>query len=135
MSKKKITFDIIVNKYINGYYEPPVKVGTQPKQLAADYVIDENQTVKWNRAEVVRLNNEARKEFDKMVSLKKTLADQYRDDLASAAANEYGINSAQATKIYTHVMNNTEYDYISVEFTVDYEKFCKFFAILRDTKE
>ena len=135
MSKKKITFDIIVNKYINGDYEPPVKVGTQPKQLAADYVIDENQTVKWNRAEVVRLNNEARKEFDKMVSLKKTLADQYRDDLASAAANEYGINSAQATKIYTHVMNNTEYDYISVEFTVDYEKFCKFFAILRDTKE
>lgn len=135
MSKKKITFDIIVNKYINGDYEPPVKVGTQPKQLAADYVIDEDQTVKWNRAEVVRLNNEARKEFDKMVSLKKTLADQYRDDLASAAANEYGINSAQATKIYTHVMNNTEYDYISVEFTVDYEKFCKFFAILRDTKE
>lgn len=135
MSKKKITFDIIVNKYLNGDYEPPVKVGTQPKQLAPDYVIDEDRTVKWNRAEVVRLNNEARKEFDKMVSLKKTLAEQYRADLASAAANEYGINSAQATKIYTHVINNTEYDYISVEFTVDYEKFCKLFAILRDTKE
>jgi hypothetical protein len=135
MGKKKITFDIIFNKYLNGEYEPPIKVGSQPKQLVADYVIDENQTVKWNRAEVVRLNKEARKEFDKMLSLKKTLADQYRADLASAAANEYGINSAQATKIYTHVMNNTEHDYISVEFTVDYEKFCKFFAILRDTKE
>jgi hypothetical protein len=135
MSKKKITFDIIVNKYINGDYEPPVKVGTQPKQLAADYVIDEDQTVKWNRAEVVRLNNEARKEFDKMVSIKKTLADQYRAELASAAANEYGINSAQAKKIYTYVMDHTEYDYMSVEFTVDYEKFCKFFAMLRDTKE
>ena len=135
MGKKKVTFDIIYNKYLRGEYEPPIKVGSQPKQLAADYVIDEDQTVKWNRAEVVRLNKEARKEFDKMLSLKKTLAEQYRADLASAAANEYGINSAQATKIYTHVMNNTEHDYISVEFTADYEKFCKFFAVLRDTKE
>jgi hypothetical protein len=132
---KKITFDDIVNKYMNGDYEPPVKVGTRPKQLASDYVIDEDQTVRWNRAEVVRLNNEARKEFDKMVSLKKTLAEQYRADLAAAAANEYKINSAQAKKIYTYVMDHTEYDYMSVEFTVDYEKFCKFFALLRDMKE
>jgi HD-GYP domain-containing protein (c-di-GMP phosphodiesterase class II) len=56
-------------------------------------------------------------------------------NLAAAAANEYKINSAQANKIYTYVMDHTEYDYMSVEFTVDYEKFCKFFAVLRDTKE
>lgn len=135
MSKKKITFDDIVNKYMNGDYEPPVKVGTQPKQLASDYVIDEDQSVKWNRAEVVRLNNEARKEFDKMLSLKKSLAEQYKTDLASAAKRAYDINAAQAAKIYTYVMDHTEYDYMSVEFTVDYEKFCKFFAVLRDTKE
>ena len=70
-----------------------------------------------------------------MKSMKKFLAAQYRSDLSAAALNECGINSKQAEFIYTYVMDHTEYDYMSVEFTIDYEKFCKVFARLRDMKE
>ena len=129
------TFQEIVDKYLKGKYDTPVKIGYKPEQLPIETVIDEDQSVRWNREEVTRINGEKRIEFEKMKSMKKFLAAQYRSDLSAAALNECGINSKQAEFIYTYVMDHTEYDYMSVEFTIDYEKFCKVFARLRDMKE
>ena len=129
------TFQEIVDKYLKGKYDTPVKIGYKPEQLPIETVIDEDKSVRWNREEVTRINGEKRIEFEKMKSMKKFLAAQYRSDLSAAALNECGINSKQAEFIYTYVMDHTEYDYMSVEFTIDYEKFCKVFARLRDMKE
>ena len=129
------TFQEVVDKYLKGKYDTPVKIGYKPEQLPIETVIDEDKSVRWNREEVTRINGEKRIEFEKMKSMKKFLAAQYRSDLSAAALNECGINSKQAEFIYTYVMDHTEYDYMSVEFTIDYEKFCKVFARLRDMKE
>ena len=129
------TFQEIVDKYLKGKYDPPVKIGYKAEQLPMETVIDEDKSVRWNREEVTRINGEKRIEFEKMKSMKKFLAAQYRSDLAAAALNECGINNKQADFIYDYVMQHTEYDYMSVEFTIDYEKFCKIFALLRDMKE
>ena len=136
MSKiKQMTFQEIVNRYLNGQYDLPVKIGYKPEQLDPNTVIDEDKSVKWNREEVARINAEKRIEFDKMKSRKQFLAAQYKGNLAAAAKDECNINQAQADAIYDYVMQTSEHDYISVEFTIDYEKFCKFFARLRDIKE
>lgn len=129
------TFQEVVDKYLKGKYDTPVKIGYKPEQLPIETVIDEDKSVRWNREEVTRINGEKRIEFEQMKSMKKFLAAQYRSDLSAAALNECGINSKQAEFIYTYVMDHTEYDYMSVEFTIDYEKFCKVFARLRDMKE
>ena len=42
-------YSIMQNQLLNSYHAP---------KYPADYVIDENQTVKWNREEVKRRNNE-----------------------------------------------------------------------------
>lgn len=132
---RKITFNDIVNKYLENKYNPPMKIGYKPDQLSPETVIDEDRSVKWNRAEIERINSEKRVEFEKMKLLKQQLAEQYKTDLADAAKYECNIHINQANAIYTYVMDHTEYDYMSVEFTIDYEKFCKFFARLRDMKE
>ena len=132
---RKITFQDIVNRYLDGKYDPPTKIGYRPEQLPMETVIDEDKSVKWNREEVNRLNAEKRAQYEEMKALKNTLFQQYKNDLYAAAKNECDINQAQAGAIYVYVMDHTEYDYVSVEFTIDYEKFCKFFARLRDMKE
>ena len=129
------TFQEIVDKYLKGKYDTPIKIGYKPEQLPIETVIDEDKSVRWTREEVIRINGEKRIEFEKMKSMKKFLAAQYKSDLSAAALNECGINSKQAEFIYTYVMDHTEYDYMSVEFTIDYEKFCKVFARLRDMRE
>ena len=132
---RKITFQDIVNRYLDGKYEPPTKIGYRPEQLPMETVIDEDKSVKWNREEVNRINAEKRAQYEAMKTLKESLFQQYKNDLYAAAKHECNINHAQAEAIYIYVMDHTEYDYVSVEFTIDYEKFCKFFARLCDMKE
>ena len=132
---RKITFQDIVNRYLDGKYDTPTKIGYRPEQLPMETVIDEDKSVKWNREEVNRLNAEKRAQYEAMKALKHTLFQQYKNDLYAAAKHECNINQSQAEAIYIYVMDHTEYDYVSVEFTIDYEKFCKFFARLRDMKE
>ena len=132
---RKITFQEIVNRYLDGKYDHPTKIGYRPEQLPIETVIDEDKSVKWNREEVNRINAEKRVQYEEMKALKNALFQQYKNDLYAAAKYECDINQPQAEAIYIYVMDHTEYDYVSVEFTIDYEKFCKFFARLRDMKE
>ena len=131
---RKITFQNIVNRYLDGKYDPPTKIG-YPKQLPMETVIDEDKSVKWNREKVNSINAEKRAQYEEMKALQNALFQQYKDDLYAAAKYECDIHQSQAAAIYIYVMDHTEYDYVSVEFTIDYEKFCKFFARLRDMKE
>ena len=130
-----MTFQKIVNKYLDGKYDPPEKIGYKPEQLPIETVIDEDKSVKWNREEVTRVNAEKKAKYEEMKALKESLFQQYKQDLYTAARNECNIHREQAEAIYIYVMDHTEYDYVSVEFTIDYEKFCKFFTRLRDMKE
>ncbi len=130
-----MTFQNIVHKYLDGKYDPPEKIGFRAEQLDPTTVIDEDKSVKWNREEVARVNTEKKAKYEAMKTLKESLFQQYKQDLYAAAKDECNIHYAQAEAIYIYVMDHTEYDYMSVEFTIDYEKFCKFFARLRDMKE
>ena len=102
------TFQEIVDKYLKGKYDPPVKIGYKAEQLPIETVIDEDKSVRWNREEVTRINGEKRIEFEKMKSMKKFLAAQYRSDLAAAALNECGKRFEQGTLYLPQLLMSAE---------------------------
>jgi hypothetical protein len=130
-----MTFETVASNYNLGRYTPSEKVGHRAELLPANTVIDEDQSVKWNREKVEQINAERQADFERKRDLKIKLRAQFVQDLYEAAKNEYNINSAQAQKIYDYVMSNTEHDYMCAEFVNDYEEFCDFFTDLNATKE
>lgn len=65
-------------------------------------VIDEEQSVKWNREMVVQKNNELKQQREDYDNESARLSEQLHNDMVQAIMEEYDFNEAQASKIYSY---------------------------------
>lgn len=131
-----MTFDIVKQNYLNGVYQPKKPVPFRASKLSPDTVIDEEKSVKWNREEVARRNENSKKEHEQLVAEKYRLRDKFKEHLYQAAYSEYKLNRAQYNALYEYVMYSlSEYDYECVQFIHDFEEFLDFFFTTINLKE
>ena len=64
--------------------------------LSNDYVIDENESVKWNREQVAIHNNAIKEEWKEYREASYEGWYNFRNDLKEAISNEYGFSDDQA---------------------------------------
>ena len=130
-----MTFDNIQCNIWNGVYSAPPNLGYKPSKLAKDTVIDEDQSVKWNREEVERRNAQIEAEWNDLNKIKIQRYQQFKNDLRKVAKSEYEMTDAQFEKLYEFVMYEySEHDYMCAEFVQDFEKFCDFFFDVVNTR-
>ena len=95
----------LTSKIRSGAYQVTTPYPQRVKHLALDSIIDENQTVIWNRNEVLRRNIEACKAHDQAVAAYRADANvkgqAERDDTIAAIMNE-GFAHDQAEAIYSY---------------------------------
>lgn len=131
-----MTFDIVKQNYLNGVYQPKKPVPFRASVMSPDTVIDEEKSVKWNREEVARRNENSKREHEQLVAEKYRLRDQFKEDLYQASYSEYKLNRAQYNALYEYVMYSlSEYDYECSQFIVDFEAFLDFFFTTVNLKE
>ena len=97
--------------------------GTRYKQLrptimkyADDYVVDENLTVKENREHVHKLNEEYRKEAERIRKENIDKLNLFAEDVVEYIVDEYHFTEAQATAIEQKVYddyNDSMYEYFT----------------------
>lgn len=100
------SYEIFIEKIKNKEYETKLEY---PKlsRYAKDTIIDENQTVKWNREEVERRNDEKSKELKKYRNSIKEGQLSFEKDVVSyiVLSNESMINKEQAEEIFKKTWN------------------------------
>lgn len=78
--------------------------------LPNDYVIDENESVKWNREQVAIHNNAIKEEWKEYREASYKGWYNFRNDLKEAISNEYGFSDDQAAciigRLYDGSMND-----------------------------
>lgn len=102
MDYKKITMDdiryliedsqITYNRYNVKAIRPNIK------KWPEGYIVDEEQSVKWNREQVAAHNEEADKEKNKYYSDLRTGYNNFCTDLKQAIQNDYNFTEAQKKK-------------------------------------
>ena len=130
-----MTFENIQFNCWNGVYSPPPNLGYKAPKLSKDTIIDEDKSVKWNREEVERRNEQIEAEWKTQYDVKIQRYQKFRADMLQVAKSEYGMNEAQFEKLYEFVMYEySEHDYMCAEFVQDFEKFCDFFFDVVNTR-
>jgi uncharacterized protein YdhG (YjbR/CyaY superfamily) len=92
------------------------------------FVFDEDKSVKWNREEVEKHNALVSEQKKKAMQLSAQMYQNYINDLAQAAYDEYDISESQFRLIYEKVMEYTEYDYICAANVEDVEDYVYFIS-------
>lgn len=94
--------DDISSKYRNGDYDNKMESPYSLRKYREDYVFDEDQSVKWNREEVIRKNKKVQDKKDTYKAESSRLQNQLNDDIIKAIMFEYGFNEEQAQIINGH---------------------------------
>ena len=130
-----MTFHDIQCNWWNGVYAPPPNLGYKAPKLAKDTIIDEDKSVKWNREEVEKRNEQIEAEWNSLNVTRIQRYQQFKADMLKVAKSEYQMNDAQFGKLYEFVMYEySEHDYMCAEFVEDFEKFCDFFFDVVNTR-
>ena len=88
--------------YNNGEYENTMKYPNKSK-YKENHIFDEDQTVKWNREEVVRQNELIDLEKKAYSNESNRLNNKLYDDAVNGLMEEYKFNKKQAEKIWNYV--------------------------------
>ena len=98
-SPEKMKYEDIIEKINNGDYD--IKNTLNKKQYPENYVFDENKSVKWNKEEVVRQNEEIKKaiksKFDGQNQFKRDVIQYILEHQLLSGSK---LNENQAEKIY-----------------------------------
>lgn len=70
-------------------------------------VIDEDKSVKWNREEVARLNEEMKVKVQNNRQLRRDMENKQREDIIRAYANESGYSENKVALIYVYAYNES----------------------------
>lgn len=121
-----MTFEDVKQKVYDQEYKHKDTFCLSRKRLRHDTVIDENQTVKWNREEVARRNDALKVEIEEIhkENLKQTA--NFKCHLFEAANKEYRLNDNQCEMIYNKLMNEIDCNYICCDFVEEFEDLCDF---------
>lgn len=93
-SPEKMNYENIIEKINNGDYD--IKNTLNKKQYPENYVFDENKSVKWNKEEVVRQNEEIKKAIKSKFDGQK----QFKRDAIQYILSGNKLNEKQAERIY-----------------------------------
>lgn len=105
---EKLSIEDVQRKYNNKEYESKLDYKEyHPSTLTDNQIIDEDKSVKWNREEVIRLNERGRTLKKEYRNEDYRLASLLGEDLIQALINDYDINEVQAKYVYDYVY--TEY--------------------------
>ena len=77
------------------------------KYLKDSTVIDEDKSVKWNREEVERLNEEMKAKVNKNKQERRDMDNKYRKDVIRAYANDSGYSEEKVGVIFNHAYSES----------------------------
>lgn len=121
-----MTFEDVRCNIIKGVYTHESDLTLIRSKLPYSHVIDEQQSVAWNRAKVEDLNKELDKQIEVIRTNNRKKTAQFRADIIECASKEYEFNIHQCELIYDKIMDCTEYDYICQEFVKHFISGCEF---------
>lgn len=114
MDYKKITMDDIrylIEDSQTAHNKYNVKaICPDIKKWLEGYIIDEEQSVRWNREQVAAHNKEVDRAIKKYQKDLQTNYENFWKDLKQAIQNDYKFNEAQANVILAHLHNHSMYD-------------------------
>lgn len=96
-------YDVYYWENLKQYFNEFINFSTNPKEkeLELNYVFDEDKSVKWNRAEVVKHNQKRNDEIEKLINYKNKLWNTFVSQLFSNIKHEFGLN-----KTYDVLLNS-----------------------------
>lgn len=95
----------IASDYSNGIYSNQKPFPKQTKYKDG-HIFDENQTVKWNKEEVQRRNDEIIRLRDEYDNESNSLSDKLRDDVIYNLIYDYDLTQAQAEMTYDNAYSD-----------------------------
>ncbi|MED0951494.1 hypothetical protein P4T70_25900 [Bacillus mobilis] len=125
LSEKEISYsciDEISNAFVNKFYEPLQEYPSHRK-FSEKHVFDEEKSVKWNREEVERQNEQLKQRKTEWNSEKGRLNAKLQNDCIQILKEDYNMNEAQAEKLYGYVYQE-KHSYMN-DFFIHLEEFAK----------
>lgn len=86
------------------------------KRYVANHVFNEDQSVRWNKEEVVRRNAEYKAERDRLIALASDCCDKFKNITCSYIKEQLNFNDAQAKVLFEYASGG--YFYIPDDETV-----------------
>ena len=119
-------FDEIKINVHNKCYKFENSFSLQRKLLKLGTIIDEDQTVRWNKEQVEARNETIRKQIDEIKKTNDKQRDIFKAHLFEAANKEYRLNDNQCEMIYNKLMGESDFNYVCSEFVDEFENMCDF---------
>ncbi len=79
----------------------------KPKYFKENAVIDEDKSVKWNREEVQRLNEEMKAKVEQNRKERRAMESKQIDDIVRVYANDSGYTEEQIGKIFNYAYSES----------------------------
>lgn len=98
------TLEDIRKDYNDGVYVSKLKYPTA-KKFPEGYIFDEDKSVKWNKEEVQRRNQEIADQYSAYRAENARLNNNLGDDVMNALVAEYGFSREQVLKIWGYAYN------------------------------
>ena len=119
-------FDEIKMNIDNGCYKCDSSYALQRKLLKPGTVIDEDQTVRWNKEQVESRNETIRKQILEIRDRNIKQREIFKCHLFEAANKHYRLNDNQCEMIYNKLMSESDSNYVCDEFVDEFEDLCDF---------
>lgn len=119
-------FDEIRINVNNQCYKSESSYTLQRKLLKPGTIIDEDQTVRWNKEQVENRNETIRKQIEEIHKNNNKQQKIFKCHLFEAANKEYNLNDNQCEMIYNKLMSELDCNYICVDFVNEFEDLCDF---------
>lgn len=89
----KMYYDVYYWENLEQYFDEFINFSNKPKEKELDpnYVFDEDKSVKWNRTEVAKHNQERNNEIEKLINHKNKLWNTFVSKLFSNIKHEFGL--------------------------------------------
>ena len=119
-------FDEIKRNIDNGCYKSESSYSLQRKLLKPGTIIDEDQTVRWNKEQVENRNFSIRKQIEEIHNNNIKQQQIFKTHLFEAANKDYRLNDNQCEMIYNKLMGELDCNYICTDFVDEFEDLCDF---------
>lgn len=104
-------YDVYYWENLEQYFNEFINFSTNPKEkeLELNYVFDEDKSVKWNRAEVVKHNLERKDKIEQLINQKTKLWNTFISHLLASLRYEFDLNQTSdewLKSIFTGIMES-----------------------------
>ena len=119
-------FDEIRINVNNNCYKFENSYTLQRKLIKPGTIIDEDQTVRWNREQVEARNETIRKQIQEIKKNNNKQHEIFKCHLFEAANKDYRLNENQCEMIYNKLMSESDFNYVCTDFVNEFEDLCDF---------